>query len=204
MEASPGRKRQVPARYLEEVYPQAARSRPKKRSGRGKDCGRGTLPEVDLKESSSAPTDKAKKSKRARRRPRDPLDPLGYALRLSDYHNYGSCGVPEEADSVDVVNEKVAQLAKMVLEAPHCVVHTGAGISTSAGIPDFRGVNGVWTRHQKGDPLPASVRAFATAVVKLCNGEGVKSRRRRCFLARLEPRCRAMNHTFAFLHAALH
>lgn len=43
--------------------------------------------------------------------------------------------------------EKLEQLEQMIRESRHTVVITGAGISTSAGIPDFRGPNGKYIIH---------------------------------------------------------
>ncbi|CAG9772577.1 unnamed protein product [Ceutorhynchus assimilis] len=73
-----------------------------------------------------------------------------YAEGLSEYEDKGVLGVPEKFDSEDEVQEKSLLLAKWIGEASHVVVHTGAGISTSAGIPDFRGPNGVWTLEKAG------------------------------------------------------
>lgn len=43
----------------------------------------------------------------------------------------------EYNDSVDVLHEKVALLAKLMRESKNCIVFTGAGISTPAGIADY-------------------------------------------------------------------
>ena len=42
------------------------------------------------------------------------------------------------------------KLTRLVLSAEHIVVMTGAGVSTSAGIPDFRGPRGIWTIEERG------------------------------------------------------
>lgn len=44
----------------------------------------------------------------------------------------------EYFDSPAVLDEKVTLLAEMILTSNHFVAFTGAGISTSCGIPDYR------------------------------------------------------------------
>uniref|UniRef100_A0A8C9WQT3 protein acetyllysine N-acetyltransferase n=1 Tax=Scleropages formosus TaxID=113540 RepID=A0A8C9WQT3_SCLFO len=63
---------------------------------------------------------------------------VNYAAGLSPYPDKGVCGLPEVFDSPEQLRCQVAALAQMIRDAKYLVVHTGAGISTSAGIPDFR------------------------------------------------------------------
>uniref|UniRef100_A0A6A7G071 protein acetyllysine N-acetyltransferase n=1 Tax=Hirondellea gigas TaxID=1518452 RepID=A0A6A7G071_9CRUS len=73
-----------------------------------------------------------------------------YAEGLSPYPDKGQLGMPERVAGKEEVSQKVAELAAMMKASRHTVFHTGAGISTSAGIPDFRGPKGVWTLEKKG------------------------------------------------------
>ncbi|KAK4881423.1 hypothetical protein RN001_004742 [Aquatica leii] len=73
-----------------------------------------------------------------------------YADGLSPYDDKGILGLPEKFDTPEKVSEKCKLLSDWIKESQHVVVHTGAGISTVAGIPDFRGPNGVWTLEKQG------------------------------------------------------
>lgn len=68
---------------------------------------------------------------------------VNYSDGLSQYEHKGRCGLPEKYDSAEEIQGKVRQLAEWVKSSSHFVVHTGAGISTAAGIPDFRGPKGI-------------------------------------------------------------
>ncbi|NWT60899.1 SIR6 deacetylase, partial [Erythrocercus mccallii] len=53
-------------------------------------------------------------------------------------------------DPPEELERKVQELAELIRSSSNVVFHTGAGISTASGIPDFRGPNGVWTMEEKG------------------------------------------------------
>ena len=53
-------------------------------------------------------------------------------------------------DSAADVCSAAARIASMLQHARHCVAFTGAGISTSAGIGDYRGKSGKWTELDRG------------------------------------------------------
>eukprot|EP00736_Rhodelphis_marinus_P004073 Rmarinus@m.26489 len=72
----------------------------------------------------------------------------GYASRLRQDVHYGICGLPEMKDSPRVFDRKIKQLSTYIQNSKHIVFFTGAGVSTAAGIRDFRGPNGVWTVEQ--------------------------------------------------------
>ena len=58
--------------------------------------------------------------------------------------------IKERYDPPEVLEKKIDELAEMVRKSRHFVVFTGAGISTDAGIPDFRGPEGAWTLKAQG------------------------------------------------------
>ena len=60
------------------------------------------------------------------------------------------CGLKEIHESAAGVRKKVLRLAALLRQHKGKVwCCTGAGISTSAGLPDFRGPHGIWTKQQQ-------------------------------------------------------
>ncbi|XP_048498419.1 NAD-dependent protein deacetylase SRT1 isoform X1 [Beta vulgaris subsp. vulgaris] len=89
---------------------------------------------------------------------------LGYAEKLSYIEDVGKVGMVEFFESPGILQEKVEQLANMIQKSKHMVVFTGAGISTSCGIPDFRGPKGIWTLQREGKALPKAALPFNRAM----------------------------------------
>jgi NAD-dependent SIR2 family protein deacetylase len=59
----------------------------------------------------------------------------------------------ERLDPPDVIDRLATDLANHIKNGKHFIAFTGAGVSTSAGIPDFRGPEGAWTLRAQGREL---------------------------------------------------
>ncbi|XP_052789745.1 uncharacterized protein LOC128224107 [Mya arenaria] len=59
----------------------------------------------------------------------------------------------ETEDSDDALQQKCEQLADILRKSKKTVIYTGAGISTAASIPDYRGPQGVWTLLKRGESI---------------------------------------------------
>ncbi|KAG6689983.1 hypothetical protein I3842_11G200900 [Carya illinoinensis] len=92
---------------------------------------------------------------------------LGYAEKLSYIEDVGKVGMAEYFDSARILQEKIERLAMTIQKSKHLVVFTGAGISTSCGIPDFRGPKGIWTLQREGQALPEASLPFHRAMPSL-------------------------------------
>ena len=58
--------------------------------------------------------------------------------------------IKEFYDTPNDMKMKAIMLAKLLKTCKYTVIYTGAGVSTSAKLPDYRGPNGVWTLRAKG------------------------------------------------------
>lgn len=53
-------------------------------------------------------------------------------------------------DSMVTIKREAGKIAALLQNSKYCVVFSGAGISTSAGIGDYRGKDGKWTEEDRG------------------------------------------------------
>ncbi|KAH9259652.1 hypothetical protein BASA81_002074 [Batrachochytrium salamandrivorans] len=77
-----------------------------------------------------------------------PTKAPSYANRLSECEDKGVVGLKEIRDRARQRDINLNKLCKLVRDSKSVIVLTGAGISTSAGIADFRGPTGVWTKER--------------------------------------------------------
>ncbi|KAL6068105.1 NAD-dependent protein deacetylase sirtuin-7 [Balamuthia mandrillaris] len=74
-------------------------------------------------------------------------------------------GHEQEEDKIEWFDEpqafrkKCERLAQLIKKAKRVVVYTGAGISTAAKLPDYRGSDGMWTNRDQGTALQGSYLA---------------------------------------------
>lgn len=83
--------------------------------------------------------------KNARARPKKKASPTDITVEEKVLIKEAS-KTAEFHDSCPTIRNKAARVAGLIKKSRYCVVFTGAGISTSAGIGDYRGKGGKWTQ----------------------------------------------------------
>eukprot|EP01083_Nonionella_stella_P096540 271426_1 len=74
-----------------------------------------------------------------------------HIIRVTDYTAHHDPEEVKEFYTEPFLVKKLAQrFANMLLQSKHTAFHTGAGISTAAKLPDYRGPQGVWTLRAQG------------------------------------------------------
>ncbi|KAK7941300.1 uncharacterized protein PG986_013687 [Apiospora aurea] len=67
-------------------------------------------------------------------------------------------------EAPEVMDQKAKTLVDYINKSKHIIVFTGAGISTSTSIPDFRGPEGVWTLRRQGRLRTSKVASTLQAI----------------------------------------
>ncbi|GMS88600.1 hypothetical protein PENTCL1PPCAC_10775, partial [Pristionchus entomophagus] len=75
---------------------------------------------------------------------------INYNAALAPYDNKGRVGMEELTESHHELEDKITALAGLLKESKCCMAIIGAGVSTAAGIADFRSPTGVWTMEKEG------------------------------------------------------
>jgi NAD-dependent SIR2 family protein deacetylase len=70
----------------------------------------------------------------------------------------------EHFDPPNVVDQIATDIANQIKNGKHFIAFTGAGVSTSAGIPDFRGPDGAWTLRAQGRQLDFKANTALQAI----------------------------------------
>eukprot|EP01125_Pyxidicula_operculata_P019161 TRINITY_DN6922_c0_g1_i1.p1 TRINITY_DN6922_c0_g1~~TRINITY_DN6922_c0_g1_i1.p1 ORF type:complete len:322 (-),score=59.43 TRINITY_DN6922_c0_g1_i1:228-1193(-) len=93
----------------------------------------------------------------------------GEKINMSKFSSYGIEDDEDKTEYYDTPEDldmKVKKLSELLTNCKSCVTFTGAGISTSANLPDYRGPQGVWTMLADGKHATKSVTLYDACPTK--------------------------------------